>query len=168
MMINERIRSFFRELPVYLRHVTLNTKHFLLLLIFSLMAPALPAAQETGEFDEYLLMKPIQDAFNTGDFNKLKEHSLHRISINFEPPFELNGYFYIDAFIEDFSREFAQFETNTIDWSSRYQEERFAVQSLNLVLKNKRSERTINYKLIFFLTKVDQEWKIYYLRGLKI
>ena len=141
---------------------------FLVLAVFFLMTRVFPADRETGELDEYLLMKPIQDAFETGDFNKLKEHSLYRISINFEPPFELNGYLYIDVFIEDFNREFAQFETSTIAWSSGYLEERFAVQSLNLEIKNKRSERVINYKFIFFLTKVDQEWKIYYLRGLKI
>jgi hypothetical protein len=47
-------------------------------------------------------------------------------------------------------------------------EEQFTVQSLALVLKDKRSEKTVYYKLIFFLAKKDNEWKIYYLRGLKI
>ncbi len=128
------------------------------------------------EPEEYLLMKPIQDSLNTGDFNHLKNHSENKVSINFDPPFELNGYLYIDKIIEEFNRKFEQYKTNKIQWISAHLEEKFAVQSLNLILKNKRSERTANYKFIFFLRKVItivntkeiKEWKIYYLRGLRI
>lgn len=145
---------------------------FTLLLVFFLMAMTLPAAEPP----EYLLKKSIQDSLNTGDFNHLKNHSENKVSINCEPPFKLNGYIYIEKFIDDFNRKFAQYETNKIQWVSRHWEEKFAVQSLNLILKNKRSEKTVYYKIIFFLKKVKivikteviKEWKIYYIRGLRI
>jgi hypothetical protein len=147
-------------------------RYFIFVPVFFLLALLLPAA----EAEEYLLMESIQDAFQTGDFNSLKDESENKVSINCEPPFKLNGYIYIEKFIDDFSGKFAQYETDEIQWISRHWEEKFAVQSLNLKLKNKRSEKTVYYKVIFFLkkvkttakTKVIKEWKIYYLRGLRI
>ena len=119
-------------------------------------------------FDIYLLMKPIEKAFTTGDFTLFRKNSTARISVNFEPPFALHGYFYIDKFIADITGILARLETQKLVWVSKQLEERFAVQSLNLVLRNKRSDKIVYYKLIFFLAKKNQEWKIYYLRGLKI
>jgi hypothetical protein len=120
------------------------------------------------ESQHFLLMQPIQDAMTSGNFFLLKNISENRISVNFEPPLELNGYFYIDKFIDDFTREFSLFETKKIEWASRQLEESYSVQSLNLTLKNKRTEKDVIYKFIFFLTKTGKEWKIYYLKGLKI
>jgi hypothetical protein len=132
------------------------------------------------ENENYLLMQPIEKGIYSGDFSGWKNISKEKISVNLEPPFDLNGYLYIEKFIEDFSRKFYQFgkksradnvqndKVKQIEWSSMQLEEMYAVQSLNLVLKDKRTEKNVYYKFIFFLAKVDKEWKIYYLRGLKI
>jgi hypothetical protein len=124
------------------------------------------------DFDQYLLMKPIEKAIISGDFSGFKAISKEKISVNLEAPFDLNGYLYMDKFIEDFNRKFSHFETKRNEWSSIQLEEEYAVQSLNLILMDKRSEKNVYYKFIFFLTKeikkTKQEWKIYYLRGLKI
>lgn len=115
----------------------------------------------------YLLMQPISNSFTYGDFSQLKEISLKRISINFEPPFKLSGYFIIDKFIEDFSSDYSAYHVQSIEWSSRQLEEKYSVQALNISLKHKQTDKFVDYKFIFFLTKIDKEWKIYYLRGLK-
>jgi len=100
----------------------------------------------------FLLMHPIQNAIENGDFSGFKTICKKKMSINLEKPFLINGYFYADKFIDD---------------SSKQVEGDFAIQSLNLDLKNKKSGRIVLYKLIFFMTR-DKEWKLYYLRGLRI
>ena len=127
------------------------------------LAVSIALAQE-----HFLLMPEIQGAINSGDFSGFKNISEDKISVNFEAPFKLNGYLYIEQFIDDFNRRFSRFKTKEFYWSSKIIEEKFAIQSLNLILKNRRSEKTVYYKCIFFLAKNDQKWKIYYLRGLKI
>lgn len=104
-------------------------------------------------FKNAMLFKPISEA---------------KISVNLDSPFNLHGYFHIDKFIDDFTLKFSGYNTLDTEWVSIQLEEQFAVQSLALILKNKWSEKIVYYKLIFFLTKKDEEWKIYYLRGLKI
>ena len=129
----------------------------------------------------YLLMQDILNILGDGDFIRFKDICEEKISINFEPPFELYGYLKISEFVHDIKPMFSQFETEHIEWVSKQLEEQFAVQSLNIILKNKRSEKNIYYKLIFFLTKKTtyynffffsikkgEEWKIYYIRGLKV
>lgn len=130
-----------------------------------ILAGSLFSATTSGH---YLLMEPIQTAMMKSDISLLKSKSQHRISVNLEPPLELNGYLYFDKFTENFSQKLSEFDTQKIEWSSRQLEEKYSVQSLNLTLKNKRTEKYIHYKFIFFLTKVKQEWKIYYLKGLTI
>jgi len=115
----------------------------------------------------YLLMQPIEDSIRTGDFSHFKEISKEKISVNFEPPFDLQGYVFIDKFIEDFSSKYAQYKVEKIEWSSKHIEENFAVQSLNVILKDTRSKQDLYYKFIFFMKK-NIKWKIYYLRGLRI
>ncbi len=115
----------------------------------------------------YLLMQPIEDSIRTGDFTHFKEISKKKISVNFEPPFDLQGYVFIDKFIEDFSSIYAQYKVEKIEWSSKHIEENFAVQSLNVILKDTRSKQDLYYKFIFFMKK-NIKWKIYYLRGLRI
>jgi hypothetical protein len=152
-----------------------------LLLVWSLVIPA--ALMAANGSQSYLLMQEILNALGEGDFNSFKNQGFceEKISINFEPPFDLHGYLDIDKFIHDFTLKFSQFETENIEWVSKQLEEQFAVQSLNIILKNKRSEKIIYYKFIFFLTKKidsfdfmffsikkDEKWKIYYIRGLKI
>jgi len=135
--------------------------------IFLLILVIVPSSfAQKDELEHYLLMQEIPKAFkNVMLFKPISEA---KISVNLDSPFKLHGYFPIDKFIDDFTLRFSEFELLDIEWVSRQLEEQFAVQSLALILKNKRSEKTVYYKLIFFLAKEDKEWKIYYLRGLKI
>ena len=135
----------------------------LLLLILAMVPASFPQSEDVKH---YLLMQEIQEAFNNAML--FKSISETRVSVNLDSPFNLHGYFLVDKFIDDFARRFSGFETLDMEWVSIQLEEQFAVQSLALILKNKRSEKTVYYKLIFFLAKKDEEWKIYYLRGLKI
>ncbi len=115
----------------------------------------------------FLLMQPIRNAVKNGDFSGFKTICKEKISINLEKPFLMNGYFYSEKFIDDFSIKFSEYKTQRIEWSSKQIEVDFAIQSLNIALKNKKSGRIVLYKLIFFMTR-DKEWKLYYLRGLRI
>jgi hypothetical protein len=135
-----------------------------LLLLILVMVPA--SFTQTDDVKHYLLMQEIQQAFENAML--FKSISEARVSVNLDSPFNLHGYFLIDKFIDDFALKFSGFEALEMEWVSIQLEEQFAVQSLALILKNKRSEKTVYYKLIFFLAKKDEEWKIYYLRGLKI
>jgi len=152
---------------------------FICLLAGLLLVPAVMGADEGPQ--HYLLMQKILSVLSEGNLTLLQDICEEKISVNLEPPFEIYGYLNIDEFVYNFKRKFTQFETENIEWVSKQLEERFAVQSLNIVLINKRSEKNTYYKLIFFLTKKityydfflftikkDEEWKIYYIRGLKV
>jgi hypothetical protein len=135
-----------------------------LLLLILVMVPS--SFAQMDDVKHYLLMQEIPEAFK--NVALFKPISAAKISVNLDSPFNLHGYLPIDKFIDDFTLRFSGFEILDIDWVSRQLEEQFAVQSLALILKNMRSEKTVYYKLIFFLAKKDKKWKIYYLRGLKI
>ncbi|HLP48744.1 MAG TPA: hypothetical protein VK469_22580 [Candidatus Kapabacteria bacterium] len=130
----------------------------LLLFFFSLLLPS----ESTGQF---LLMQPIENAIGTGNFTQFKEISAKKISVNLESPFNLRGYIAIAKFIEDFTGEYSPYKAEKIEWSSKQIDGNYAVQSLNVILKNKRSRQEIYYKFIFFM-KRNVQWEIYYLRGL--
>lgn len=133
-----------------------------------------------SDYDEnFLLMQPIREAFKTGDIGKLTDYiDGKRISVNFESPFDLNGYYYLDKFKYDFTRKFSQYTTLSIEGYSKQLEEDFSVQSFNWVLKHQLTGKTVHFKLIFFLKKIKgpdplnkvnkDQWKIYHLRGLRI
>ncbi len=147
----------------------LSTKPFisvLLLWILLILVMVSSSFAQTDDVKHYLLMEEIKDAIK--NVKLFKSISTAKISVNLESPLILHGYLPIDKFIDDFALEFSRFETLDIEWVSIQLEEEFTVQSLALVLKDKQSEKTVYYKLIFFLVKKDKEWKIYYLRGLKI
>jgi hypothetical protein len=143
-----------------------RVKRCILLLILWILVMVSSSFAQTDDVKHYLLMEEIQDAFK--NVKLFKSISTAKISVNLESPLILHGYLPIDKFIDDFALEFSRFETLDIEWVSIQLEEEFTVQSLVLVLKDKQSEKTVYYKLIFFLIKKDKEWKIYYLRGLKI
>ena len=117
---------------------------------------------------QYLLMEPIGSSVISGDFEPFLDICQDMLAVNIEPPFSFSGYMNKDKFIEQFSRKFADFQFLKMEWTSAQVGIDFAVQSLTLMLKNKRTERVVYYKLIFFMTKIEKEWKIYYLRGLRI
>jgi hypothetical protein len=116
---------------------------------------------------EYLVRQPIQEAVQNGRFAALAPICLQRITVSLEEPFSLSGYLSKEQFIEEFSARFQRLETEKIEWSSLQVEENIAVQSLNLILQNRISGQRVFYKLILFMSK-EKEWKLYYLRGLKI
>lgn len=134
------------------------------LLLFLSSLPLFP--QGTGP---YILMEPIDKAVRTGDFDNFKQFCFERISVNLETPFDLNGYFNIDNFTRDFSHRFHQYRLETSEWTSKHLEGVYGVESLNVILKKRRSGEKIYYKFIFFMKKTSkQKWEIYYLKGLKI
>lgn len=146
-----------------------KTKTFFLLffLFFSVFSVCSVGSLPLAASSPFLLMEPIGEALDTGDFKRFRDISEEKISVNFEPPFDLKGYVAIDKFIDDFSSAFSRYRAVGTEWTSKQIEENFAVQSLNVILKDKRSEKDIYYKLIIFMKK-RAEWKIYYLRGLKL
>lgn len=115
----------------------------------------------------YLLEQPIEESIQSGNFEVFEDICTEKVSVNLEPPFQLKGYFFREKFIEKFTREFSQFTVEEIEWISLQVEEKFAIQSLNVILKNNSSGKVTYYKFIFFLTKSTQ-WKLYNLRGLRL
>jgi hypothetical protein len=139
-----------------------------------LLLPAIQQAEPDGRFSalgpitqHYLFMQPIQEAVQNGRFSALGLICRPRLSLSLEEPFSLSGYLSKEQFIEEFSIRFQRLETEKIEWSSIQVEEDIAVQSLNLILKNRISGQRVFYKLILFMSK-EKEWQLYYLRGLKI
>ncbi|MEI6613529.1 MAG: hypothetical protein WCL37_01400 [Chrysiogenales bacterium] len=121
----------------------------------------------------YLVMQPIQEAVQYNRFAALAPICRPRLTVNLEEPFALGGFLTKGQFIEEFSARWTNLETEKLEWSSLQVEENIAVQSLNLILVNRFSGRKIFYKLIIFMSadynkKQEKEWKLYYLRGLRI
>lgn len=106
-----------------------------------------------GMAQQILLRQPIQKAIETEKFLNFVFICKEKVSINFEEPFTLNGYFSRERFVDVFSKKFYQYELKNFEWSTKQIEENFAIQSLNLILKHKMSEIFIYYKLIFFMVR---------------
>jgi hypothetical protein len=122
----------------------------------------------------YLVMQPLQEAIQNGRFDALAPICRQRVVLNLEEPLALQGTMSKEQFIEEFSSRFASLEPEKIEWSSIQAEENIAVQSLNLILRKRFSGARVYYKLILFMSAdpfrepKEKEWKLYYLRGLKI
>jgi hypothetical protein len=122
----------------------------------------------------YLVMQPLQEAIQHGRFAALAPICRQRVVLNLEEPLALQGTMSKEQFIEEFSARFASLEAEKIEWSSIQVEENIAVQSLNLILKKRFSGARVFYKLILFMNAdpfhepKEKEWKLNYLRGLKI
>ncbi len=116
----------------------------------------------------YLLMGPIQDSFVSGDFSKLKAVCADSISINMEEPLDLRGNYKRDRFIRILAGRMKGFKVIPIEWISKHIWEDYAVESFNITLRNRQNERDDFYKLIFFMNREGKEWKLYYLRGIKL
>lgn len=122
----------------------------------------------------YLVMQPLQEAIQHGRFTALTPICRQRVVLNLEEPLALQGTMSKEQFIEEFSTRFASLEAEKIEWSSIQAEENIAVQSLNLILKKRFSGAKVFYKLILFMSAdpfhepKEKEWKLFYLRGLKI
>ncbi|MEN8154994.1 MAG: hypothetical protein ABFR75_13325 [Acidobacteriota bacterium] len=116
----------------------------------------------------YLLMGPIQSSIESGNYGSFEKICLRDISVNLESPLQVKGYFPSSEFINNFSKKMENYKVPELEWISKHIWENFAVQSLNIVLKSIRSGNNIYYKLIFFMKRDKQEWKLYYLRGIKL
>jgi hypothetical protein len=133
----------------------------------------LAVTQVTQVSQNYLVMQPIQEAVQYGRVWAVVPVFHPRINVDREEPFSLGGFLTKGQFVEEFSARWANLETEKLEWSSLQVEENIAVQSLNLILVNRFSGRKVFYKLILFMSadynkEQEKEWKLYYLRGLKI
>ena len=116
----------------------------------------------------YLLMGPIQDAVVSGDFSPFRDVCSERVSVNMEEPLALRGNFEKNRFIKNMTAGFSEFKVVSMEWISKHIWEDYAVQSLNLRMKNIRNGRDEVYKLIFFMKREQKEWTLYYLRGIRL
>jgi hypothetical protein len=133
----------------------------------------LTVSQAATVSQNYLVMQPIQEAVQRGRFSALGPICQPRLSLDLEEPFALSGFMTKDQFIEAFSGRLEALATEKLEWSSLQVEENIAVQSLNLLLTDRFSGFKVYYKLILFMSAgYDQnkeiQWKLFYLRGLKI
>ena len=133
----------------------------------------LAVTQVTQVSQNYLVMQPIQEAVQYGRFSVLESICQPRITVNLEEPFSLGGFLTKGQFVEEFSVRLANLETEKFEWSSLQVEENIAVQSLNLIMINRFSGLKVFYKLILFMSadynkEQEKEWKLFYLRGLRI
>lgn len=109
--------------------------------------------------DQYLNRQDLEDIIIKGEYKKFMDISLEEISVNFEAPLEIKGYLHTDKFVHRFEKLFSNFIVNEVKWRAVQIEERFAVESFDLVITNRRSEKTVYYKVILFLKRVDKEKK---------
>jgi len=116
----------------------------------------------------YLLMGPIQDAIVSGDYVGFGGVCAETVLMNMEEPVKLRGNYKKERFIKELSERMTGFKVISLEWISKHIWEDYAVQSLNLKMKDERNGRTEFYKLIFFMNKEGKEWKLYYLRGIKL
>ncbi|HDP94470.1 MAG TPA: hypothetical protein ENN40_03810 [Candidatus Aminicenantes bacterium] len=116
---------------------------------------------------QFLLLQPVQEAFDAHDFSRLHSICAARVSVKMEEPFTLNGFLRSPRFVREFSARLSDYEVEQLEWSSNYIEENYAIQSLNVNLTHRRIQRTVMYKFIFFIRR-DPEWKLYYLKGVRL
>lgn len=120
----------------------------------------------------YLVMQPVQEALVNGRFAALAPICRPKVVVNLEEPLAVRGTLVGAQFIDEFSARFAGLDVEKLEWSSLQVEEDNAVQSLNLILKQRFSGARVVYKLILFMNSEtrpgrEKEWKLYYLRGLR-
>jgi len=116
----------------------------------------------------YLLMGPIQDSFVNGEYEKLESICADTVSINMEDPVNLRGNYGRERFISILAGRMKGFRVFPIEWISKHIWGDYAVQSFNITLRNRLNEKDYFYKLIFFMNREGKEWKLYYLRGIKL
>ncbi len=121
----------------------------------------------------YLVMQPVQEAIQNGRFAALAPICRPSVVVSLEEPLAIRGALGREQFIDEFSDRFVALKAIELEWSSLQVEGNNAVQSLNLILSRRFSGARIYYKLILFMSSdtipgKEKEWKLYYLRGLKI
>jgi hypothetical protein len=124
---------------------------------------------------QYLVMQPLQEAIQHHRFAALESICQPHVVLNLEEPFNLSALMSREQFIEEFSGHFRALQTEKIEWSSLQADEDVALQSLNLILRQRFSGARVYYKLILFMkadrnqeAAKEKQWKLFFLRGLKI
>jgi hypothetical protein len=133
----------------------------------------LTVSQAATVSQNYLVMQPIQEAVQYGHFSALEPICQPRISLDLEEPFSLSGFLTKGQFIEQISARLTKLGTEKLEWSSLQVDENIAVQSLNVIMVDRFSGLRVFYKLILFMNaeynpNKEIEWKLYYLRGLRM
>lgn len=103
---------------------------------------------------QFLLMNTVQDSFLSKHFTDFIPVCDEKVSINLEDPFSLYGYMGADKLVTDLSNALKEYTVEKISISSQQVEDRFAIQSYNLSLKNSETDNMVYYKLIFFIKKI--------------
>lgn len=116
----------------------------------------------------YLLMDPIQKAMDEKDYEQFALISTPQLIVNMESPLFMTGDFKKEGFVKRIEKRMKYFSVHRSEWVSKHIWENYAVQSMNLIMKNLRSGDDEYYKLIFFLKRIKGKWKLYYLRGIKL
>ncbi len=105
----------------------------------------------------FLLMQPIEQILESRDFSIFNQICGDKVSVYFENPIFLRGHFQTPEYIEKFSKLFSEFQMVRKEWSSQQVGENYAIQSLNLILKSKKSDKSFFYKFIFFMSRDEVE-----------
>ncbi len=116
----------------------------------------------------YLLMGPIQNSIVSGNYNGFENVCTETVSVNMEKPLSLRGHYNKKRFARELSFIMEEYKVISLEWISKHIWEDYAVQSLNLKLKNFRNGKNEFYKLIFFMKRKGKEWVLYYLRGIRL
>ena len=112
-------------------------------------------------------MGPIEHSFKKNDFSKFNKICENYVTTAMDYPLLVNGFLNKSEFIDKISKRMKYYRVLKIEWGSKQIEENYAVQSINLELIDIRNNKTLFYKIIFFMKKI-KEWKLYYLVGLEI
>lgn len=105
----------------------------------------------------FLLMQPIEQSLESRDFSIFKQICGDKVSVYLEDPIFLRGHFKTPVYIQKFSALFSEFQMVRQEWSSQQVEEKYAIQSLNLMLKSKKFDKSYFYKFIFFMSRDEVE-----------
>ena len=105
----------------------------------------------------FLLMQPIEQSLESRDFSIFKQICGDKVSVYLESPIFLRGHFQTPVYIEKFANLFSEFQMIRQEWSSQQVAENHAIQSLNLILKSKKSDKSYFYKFIFFMSRDEVE-----------
>jgi len=116
---------------------------------------------------QFLLMKPIEYSFMKNDFSNFNEICETYISSAMDYPLLVKGFLKKEEFIKNISQKMKYYKVIKIEWGSKQIEGKYAVQSINLELIDLRDNKTLYYKIIFFMKK-NIKWKLYYLVGIEI
>lgn len=117
----------------------------------------------------FLLRQPIVSALKTGNMKRLGAISRSHLAVSFKPPFNINGFFRKERFLNEFGSVFRQYEIRDIEWPAKNIDidGKYAVQSMNVVMRNRLTSRKVYYKFLFFMMRNSRkEWELYYLKGL--